>query len=291
MIKTLSPDEVRVNGRHRIDVGDIDALAKSIGGRGLLHPIVVTSDHRLICGYRRLMAVRQLGWTKVDVRVVDPDDLLLAERDENEVRKDFTPSERVAIARAIEEKLGKRQGRRSDPPISQNEPVANGPQVEPGEKSRDVAAKAAGFDSPGSYRRAAKVVDHGIPELVEAVDSGQVKVSAAAAVASLPPEEQKPVVVAGPAAIKAKAKEVRRERSAPKPIRDPLNRALGEILILVGSVNAADDDEQHGWGGVEGVYREMDPKGRHHAKELVDHLAGELQGWAEIMRRVDSERG
>ncbi len=39
---------------------------------------------------------------------------VLAEHDENETQKSFTPSERVAIARAIEERIGKRQGQRTD---------------------------------------------------------------------------------------------------------------------------------------------------------------------------------
>jgi hypothetical protein len=40
----------------------------------------------------------------VAVTIVDLEDLLEAERDENAVRKDFTPSEAVAIGRAIEER-------------------------------------------------------------------------------------------------------------------------------------------------------------------------------------------
>lgn len=51
-----------------------------------------------------------------------------------------THSERVAIGEAIEAELGNRQGQRTD-----KEPVENFPQVAPGEKTRDLAAKAAGF--------------------------------------------------------------------------------------------------------------------------------------------------
>ena len=38
---------------------------------GLLHPVVVTSDGRLVAGERRLVACRSLGWTDVPVTVAD----------------------------------------------------------------------------------------------------------------------------------------------------------------------------------------------------------------------------
>ena len=50
--------------------------------------------------------MKSLGWTEVPVVIVsDLDDalrLLNAERDENSCRKDFDPSEAVAMGRAIE---------------------------------------------------------------------------------------------------------------------------------------------------------------------------------------------
>src|SRR5262249_15655554 len=87
---------IRVTGRHRKGRGDLDARAARIQRIGLLHPIVIQPDGTLITGQRRLEAIRKLGWSQVPVRVLaDSDDvvqLLLAERDENTCRKDFTPS-------------------------------------------------------------------------------------------------------------------------------------------------------------------------------------------------------
>src|SRR3954465_10080507 len=91
-----------VGRRHRRDVGDIRSLAQSIARLGLLHPIVVAPNGRLVAGARRLAAVKSLGWTRVPVRVVrsvaDAAEALRAERDENTERKQFLPSEMVSIA-------------------------------------------------------------------------------------------------------------------------------------------------------------------------------------------------
>lgn len=93
---------IRIGRRYREDMGDIDGLAKSIAEQGLLQPIVVTSDLVLVAGGRRIAAAARLGWNEVPVNIVDPADLLSAERDENTCRKDFTPSEAVRIGREIE---------------------------------------------------------------------------------------------------------------------------------------------------------------------------------------------
>src|SRR4051812_6165817 len=97
---------IRVGKRHRQHVGDVRSLAASIARLGLLHPVVVDTNGRLVAGARRLAAVRSLGWRDVPVRVVrsltDAAQALRAERDENTERKQFLPSEMVAIARALE---------------------------------------------------------------------------------------------------------------------------------------------------------------------------------------------
>ena len=95
-------DEIIVGERHRRDMGDIDALAASIDDIGLLHPVVVTPDLRLVAGKRRLHAVELLGWKTIPVTVVDLDAVVRGEFAENTFRKDFTPSELVAIGEQVE---------------------------------------------------------------------------------------------------------------------------------------------------------------------------------------------
>ena len=54
-------DSITVGVRHRRDLGDMSALMRSIEEVGLLQPITVTPDGVLVCGLRRLEAMRRLG--------------------------------------------------------------------------------------------------------------------------------------------------------------------------------------------------------------------------------------
>jgi ParB family chromosome partitioning protein len=99
--------------------------------------------------------------------------IIAGEHDENEIRKDFTPSERVRIARAIEQKLGNRQGQRTD------QLRGKIPEVIHGKRTREAAAEKAGFGNDKTYRQAAKVVLNGTPRLIQAMDAGKVSISAA----------------------------------------------------------------------------------------------------------------
>lgn len=184
-VRKVPISDVIVQDRHRRDLGEIDSLAVNIRDIGLLQPIGITQDHRLVFGGRRLAACREiLNWTEIDAIVVDVPSIVDGEFAENEFRKSFTPSERIAIGKAIEKEIGDRQGKRTD------KLVAHGPQVDEG-KTRELAAKKAGFSSTTQYRRAKKVVEDAEPEVVEAMDSGELSIRKAHDISKLPPEMQK----------------------------------------------------------------------------------------------------
>jgi len=114
MKKAISEIIVEEGARIRKDAGDIAALEKSIGNVGLLNPVVIDENNRLVAGYRRLTACRNLGWQEIEVTVVsfggDVLKLLEAEADENLYRKDFTPAEIIAIEKRREEIHRQRRG-------------------------------------------------------------------------------------------------------------------------------------------------------------------------------------
>jgi ParB family chromosome partitioning protein len=109
-------DSIVIGHRHREDLGDIDALARSIERLGLLQPVTITPDGFLVCGRRRLEAVKRLGWRtlKVWVRSGISDELsrLLAERDENEQRKDLDEVEQARLYEEISLLLAEDAARR-----------------------------------------------------------------------------------------------------------------------------------------------------------------------------------
>lgn len=146
---------ITVGDRARQSLGDIDALAESIRTLGLLHPVVVTPDRRLVAGHRRLEAVRRLGWTEVPITVAHDleteERALLAERDENTQRLDFTPEEAVRVRRRIHDVVearakqaqrdGGARGGRAEGPSKLDDPSR------PPERraTRHVTARATGF--------------------------------------------------------------------------------------------------------------------------------------------------
>lgn len=188
---------IRMTGRYRKDHGDIATLASSIEQLGLLQPIGVTASNELVFGQRRVLAFQRLGRSTIPARVIDVPALVLAEHAENEIRKDFTPLERVAIGEAVEAELGKRQGQRTDL-ASENqggllELSSNCDEVPKG-RTDEIAAQKAGFDSKDTYRRAKSVAHHATPELAQAMDQGRVAISTAAKLASAPVEVQRQAV-------------------------------------------------------------------------------------------------
>ena len=104
-IVELPLDTIVVGRRFRRDVGEVDALAASIAQLGLLQPIIVTAEHRLVAGARRLEACRRLGMQTI-MCIVPPAYLdlwaqLVAEAHENTCRKSFTPGEAAAAAETL----------------------------------------------------------------------------------------------------------------------------------------------------------------------------------------------
>jgi ParB-like chromosome segregation protein Spo0J len=93
----LIPIDAIVVGERRRPLGDVSALARSINEVGLLHPIVVTPDRRLVAGWHRLEACRLLGWTEIPAVVMDvsPAVAELVAAEENTFRRELTGLERA----------------------------------------------------------------------------------------------------------------------------------------------------------------------------------------------------
>lgn len=91
-------NRIIVRNRIRKDFGDLNELADDIRQNGLINPPVVNKSFELLAGERRLLACKSLGWSQIEVRMMDTRDAeheLNVEISENENRKEFSKAERV----------------------------------------------------------------------------------------------------------------------------------------------------------------------------------------------------
>jgi ParB-like chromosome segregation protein Spo0J len=164
---SMALKEIHVGNRFRKDMGDIDGLAASMSDVGLLQPVAVWPDGKLACGRRRLLAAKKLGWESIPVLVLETaDDLvqqLKVERDENTCRKDFLPTEALAVGKAIEERLAKEAKERqaaAGPREGRGKKTGSGNFPEPvngkAGQTRDKVGESVGM-SGKTYEKAKKV--------------------------------------------------------------------------------------------------------------------------------------
>lgn len=182
MPRLVSVDQIKIQNRIRKEYGDIEELAKSIREVGLLHPIIITKDYILITGERRLMAAKKLGWKEIKAEIMtatNREKQLLIEIAENEKRKDFTPSERIAYGRELEqiEKLKAKERQATSTGGEKPQLRFHGTQAEKG-KAREKVGEKVGL-SGTSYYRAKKVVESGDKELIDKMDSGEIGIATA----------------------------------------------------------------------------------------------------------------
>jgi len=178
----------------------IRQLADDIQANGQQYPIELFED-KVLDGRRRLAAC-QLAGILPEYLNVSPDDPVAYVLSLNLYRRHLSESQRAMVAAKVKEKLQpeakKRQARKSKS-VGANLPPQNEPK-----KTRDVAAEQLKV-SPRSVDHGSTVLKHGSPELVEAVEQGDVAVSKAAEVAKSTPKEEQ-LEVAKQAAPKSPSK-------------------------------------------------------------------------------------
>lgn len=107
----INISDIKIGKRFRRDVGDIKPLMSSIKNTTLLHPIVIDQNNELVAGFRRIQMAKASGWKTIPFTRVKltKEQSLLAQIDENKVRKNFTATEIADISRWVESH--KRAGR------------------------------------------------------------------------------------------------------------------------------------------------------------------------------------
>ena len=170
LVELIKIADIKIGKRHRRDLGDVQALADSINEVGLLHPPVVSDTAYSLPGERRIQACKILGWTEIPVRRLDLADLVRGEYAENAIRKDFTPSEAVAIAKALKPYEKKAAAERQAATRLSGEGKFPSPGISRKKgKTLDKVAAAVGL-SGKTLKKAEEVVESGRTELVEEMD-------------------------------------------------------------------------------------------------------------------------
>ena len=178
-----------------MDDAEFEALVADIKANGQHEPVTMFED-AILDGFHRYRACRQLS-IEPNFTVYTGDDPVGFAVSLNLHRRQLNESQRAWVAAKLAKLAhGQRQSGQLAAVPTQGEAAT---MLNVGERS---------------VRRAREVLDHGAPELAQAVERGDVSVSAAAEVASLPESEQREVLADGGAkAVAAKAKELREERA------------------------------------------------------------------------------
>ncbi|EOO39013.1 ParB-like partition protein [Bacillus cereus VD133] len=170
----LDINQIKVAERIRKEFGNIEELANDIKENGLINPPVVTPEHELIAGERRLRACQYLNYQQIEVRVMsvrDYEHKLKIEIGENEHRKEFTFSERMAWARELERvesaKAKERQGERTD--IQENFPEGR-------VQTRDIVAEKIGIGSGKQYEKAKFITENADSSTIAKLDNEEISI-------------------------------------------------------------------------------------------------------------------
>jgi hypothetical protein len=217
-----------------------DSLERSIQAEGCRDALVLWGEI-LVDGHNRYGICQKHGLpfqTVQNTRFQSIEDVHLWMIDQHLGRRSVSDFQRGVLALRKREIVAERRVRALAPSAEQ----ATQPEPEP-LISREATAKAARLSS-GQVVMIEKIQKQAAPELVAALKSGTISINAAAAVASLPAEEQVAAAMAGKDELKQAAKRVReskrkpREESLPATAPDDLQSLQQRVAELTAENDA-----------------------------------------------------
>ena len=221
-IDPLTPDEY-------------DALERSLLAEGCRDALVLWGDV-LVDGHNRYGICRKHGLpfqTVQNTRFQSMEDVHLWMIDQHLGRRSLSDFQRGVLALRKREIVAGRRARSAPPAAAQDtQPVAGAEAVAPPAaptpeealSTREALARAARLRS-NQVQMIEKIQQSAAPEVVDAVKAGTLSLSAAAAIATLPAEEQAAAAAAGKDELKQAAKRVREAKRKP-----PREKPEGEAV-------------------------------------------------------------
>ena len=204
---------------------EYEALERSILAEGCRDALVLWGDI-LVDGHHRYGICRkhELPFQTVqNTQFRSMDDVHLWMIDQHLGRRSVSPFQRGVLALRKRAILAERRTRVADKPAATAAPAEDAteealpatPAI-----SRETLAREARL-SNSQVVMIEKIQKQATPEVVEAIKSGTLSINAAAAVATLPVEEQRAAAVAGGDELKQAAKRVRESRRKPRDESKP----------------------------------------------------------------------
>jgi hypothetical protein len=204
---------------------EYEALERSLLAEGCRDALVLWGDV-LVDGHNRYGICRKHGLpfqTVQNTRFRTLEDVHLWMIDQHLGRRSISDFQRGVLALRKKEIVAERRARAAAGAAPAPEVPASVPSAEAVGSvpppapldSREAVAKAARLSS-SQVVMIEKIRKQAAPELVAAVKSGTISINAAAAVATLPAEEQVAAVVAGKDELKQAAKRVRESKRKPR---------------------------------------------------------------------------
>jgi hypothetical protein len=198
------------------------ALERTLLADGCRDALVLWRDV-LIDGHNRYDICTKHG---IEFRTVNNDkfdsleDVMLWVIDNNLARRSVSDFQRGMLALRKKEIVAARAAQRAaEAPPDQPAPEPADDPVDPPWSTREDVAKAARV-SANTLSQIERIRKTAAPELVDAVRSGTISVSAAASVASLPPEAQVAAVAGGRKELQQAARQVREQKTGAKPKKE-----------------------------------------------------------------------
>jgi transcriptional regulator with XRE-family HTH domain len=228
---------------------EYDALERSILAEGCRDALVLWGDV-LIDGHNRYAICRKHGLpfkTVQNDKFGSIDDVALWMIDNHLARRSVSDFQRGMLALRKKAILNARaevqkEAQKDAPKPAEAKAVYPGDAPAPAPErpplsTREEIAKVAGISS-NTISRIEKIQKTAAPELVEAVRTGTISLNAAAAVASLPVEEQVAAVNGGKKELRQIARQVRESKAPPKPPRAEAADEPPEQFADIGEANA-----------------------------------------------------
>lgn len=203
---------------------EYEALERSILAEGCRDALVLWGDV-LVDGHNRYGICRKHGLpfnTVQNTRFQSMEDVHLWMIDQHLGRRSISDFQRGVLALRKREIVAQRRAREA-PPAPQAEPAAPEAAAAPAHvaesaeplDTREALARIARLSS-SQVQQIEKIHKQAAPELVAAVKAGTISINAAAAVASLPVEEQVAAAAAGKEELKQAARRAREARRKPQ---------------------------------------------------------------------------